>query len=118
MFPMAHIIFQLRPLRRKASDAESHKWSSVLSVAEGIEARLSEKIILAILIWVAFALLLAGNAGLAVFPTFILIGLLVIHEFSDSFTPVDIKGRVDFFVNAFLVVFAIIVVRSVWEILG
>jgi hypothetical protein len=87
-------------------------------VAEGIEARLSEKIVLAMLIWVAFALLLAGNAGLAVFPTFILIGVLVVRELTDSFTPVHIKERVDFFIYSFLIVFAIIVVRRVWEILG
>ncbi len=87
-------------------------------MAEGIEARLSEKIGLAMLIWVAFALLLAGNAGLAVFPTFILIGVLVIRELTDSYTPVHIKERVDFFIYAFLIVFAIIVVRRVREILG
>jgi hypothetical protein len=68
-------------------------------VAEGIEARLSEKIGLAMLILVALALPLAGNAGLAVFPTFILIGVLVIRELTYSFTPVHI-------------------VRRVWEILG
>ena len=96
---MAYILFQLRPLGRKAPDAESHKWSSVLSVAEGIEARLSEKIGLAMLILVAFALLLAGIAGLAVFPTFILVGVLAIREFTDSFASVYI-------------------VRRVWEILG
>lgn len=65
-------------------------------MAEGIEARLSEKIGLAMLIWVAFALLLAG---LAVFPTFILIGVLAMREFIDSFASVRI-------------------VRRVWEILG
>jgi multisubunit Na+/H+ antiporter MnhG subunit len=84
----------------------------------GIQARLSEKIGLAMLIWVAFALLLAGDAGLAVFPTFILIGVLVIHELSDSFTPVHIKERADFFIYAILIVFAVIFVISVWEILG
>jgi hypothetical protein len=68
-------------------------------VAEGIEAWLSEKIGLAMLILVAFALLLASIAGLAVFPTFILVGVLAIREFTDSFASVHI-------------------VRSVWEILG
>jgi hypothetical protein len=115
---MAYIIFQLRPLGRKAPDAESHKWSSVLSVAGGIEARLSEKVGLAMLIWIAFALLLAGIASLAIFPTFILAGVLIMREFPDSFTTVNIKGRVDFFIYAFLVVFAFIVVISDWGILG
>ena len=65
-------------------------------MAEGIEARLSEKIGLAMLICVAFALSLAG---IAVFPTFILVGVLAIREFTDSFTSLHI-------------------VRRVWEILG
>ena len=57
---------------------------------------MSETIGLAMLICVAFALL---PAGLAVFPTFILIGVLAIREFTDSFTSLHI-------------------VRRVWEILG
>ena len=57
---------------------------------------MSEKIGLAMLTWVAFALLLAG---LAVFPTFILVGVLAIREFTDSLASVHI-------------------VRRVWEILG
>jgi Ca2+/H+ antiporter len=60
-------------------------------VAEGIEARLSEKIGLAMLICVAFALSLAG---LAVFPTLILIGVLATREFTDSLTSVHIVRRV------------------------
>ena len=57
---------------------------------------MSEKIGLAMLISVAFALFLAG---IAVFPTFILVGVLAIREFTDSFTSLHI-------------------VRRVWEILG
>jgi len=80
--------------------------------------QLSEKIVLAMMIWVSFALVLSLNSGLEVFLTLILIGVLVIRELSDSFTPVRIKERMDFFIYTFLVVFAIIVIRRVWEILG
>jgi len=74
--------------------------------------------VLAMIVWVLFALVLSIGSGLEVFLTLILIGVLIIRELTDSFTPVRIKERVDFFIYAFLVVFAIIVVRRVWEILA
>lgn len=80
--------------------------------------QLSEKIALAMTVWVLFALVLAMSSGLEVFLTLILIGVLVIRELTDSFTPVKVKERVDFFIYAFLIVFAVIVVRRVWEILA
>ncbi|HEX9907342.1 MAG TPA: hypothetical protein VGB78_02605 [Thermoplasmata archaeon] len=80
--------------------------------------QLSEKIVLAMIVWVLFSLVLSLNSGLEVFATLILIGVLIIRELTDSFTPVRTKERVDFFIYAFLVVFAIIVTRRVWEILG
>jgi hypothetical protein len=70
------------------------------------------------IVWVLFALVLSIGSGLEVFLTLILIGVLIIRELTDSFTPVRVKERVDFFIYAFLVVFAIIVVRRVWEILS
>jgi hypothetical protein len=70
------------------------------------------------IVWVIFALVLSIGSGLEVFLTLILIGVLIIRELTDSFTPVRVKERVDFFIYAFLVVFAIIVVRRVWEILA
>jgi len=70
------------------------------------------------IVWVLFALVLSIGSGLEVFLTLILIGVLIIRELTDSFTPVRVKERVDFFIYAFLVVFAIIVVRRVWEILA
>lgn len=80
--------------------------------------QLSEKIALGMALWVVFALVLAMSSGLEVFLTLILIGVLIIRELTDSFTPVRIKERMDFFIYTFLVVFAIIVIRRVWEILG
>ena len=70
------------------------------------------------IVWVLFALVLSIGSGLEVFLTLILIGVLIIRELTDSFTPVRVKERVDFFIYAFLVVFAIIVVRRVWGILA
>lgn len=80
--------------------------------------QLSEKIVLAMAVWILFALILSLNSGLEVFLTLILIGVLVIRELTDSFTPTYIKERVDFFIYTFLAVFAIIVVKRVWDILS
>lgn len=83
-----------------------------------VPMQLSEKMTLAMLAWVAFALTLSFNSRIEVFLTLILIGVLVVRELTDSFTPVKTKERIDFFIYAFQVVFAIIVVRRVWDILG
>jgi hypothetical protein len=79
---------------------------------------LSEKITLALIAWVLLALVLALNSGLEVLLTLILIGVLVIRELTDSVTPLHLRERIDFFIYTFLIVFAIIVVRRVWEILA
>lgn len=86
--------------------------------APGAPLQLSEKIVLAMMVWVAFALVLSVGSGLEVFLTLILIGVLIVRELTDSFTPLRLKERMDFFIYTFLVVFAIIVVRRVWEILS
>ncbi len=122
IFSCAYIIFWLLLAVRAASDTfvgqrKSQKASSSISGA-GDRVQLSEKIALAMGIWVVFALVLAMNAGIEVFLTLILIGVLIIRELTDSFTPVRTKERIDFFIYTFLIVFAIIVVRRVWEILG
>ena len=45
-------------------------------------------------------------------------GKKVSRELTDSFTPMKTKNRVDFFIYAFLLVFAVIVIRRIWEILS
>ena len=80
--------------------------------------QLSEKIALAMIAWVLLSLVLAMSSGLEILLILILIGVLIIRELTDSFTPVRTKDRVDYFIYAFLLVFAIIVVRRVWEILS
>jgi hypothetical protein len=87
-------------------------------VGEEQRMQLCEKIALAMIVWVLFSLVLALSSGLEVLLILILIGVLIIRELTDSFTPVRTKDRVDYFIYAFLLVFAIIVVRRVWEILS
>ncbi len=82
-----------------------------------VSMHFSEKIALAMGLWVTFVLIISFNSGLEVFLTLILIGVLIIREITDSFTAVKSKERTDLFVYAFTVVFAIIVVRRIWEIL-
>jgi hypothetical protein len=65
-----------------------------------------------------FSLVLSMGSGIEVFLTLILIGLLIVRELTDSFTPVRIKERIDIFVYAFIALFVVIVSRRIWEILA
>ncbi|HJX04699.1 MAG TPA: hypothetical protein VJ489_02660 [Thermoplasmata archaeon] len=80
--------------------------------------QLSNWILLSMVVCVFFALVLSLGSGIEVFLTLILIGVLVVRELMDSFTPIKIKERVDLFIYAFLAAFAVIVTRRVWEILA
>lgn len=116
MLPVAYKISST--LRLRDRPGESEKSPHPITPVERGSLQLSEKIVLAMAAWVVFALLLALSAGIEVLLTLILIGVLIIRELTDSFTPVRVRERVDFFIYTFLVVFAIIVVRRVWEILS
>ncbi|HUS56995.1 MAG TPA: hypothetical protein VMY17_03145 [Thermoplasmata archaeon] len=111
-------LHEMKRYRRRGRLGESEKSPHPITLVERESLQLSEKIVLAMFAWVVFALLLALNAGVEVLLTLILIGVLIIRELTDSFTPVRVRERVDFFIYTFLVVFAIIVVRRVWEILS
>ena len=100
-----------------ATEAKPRNHNETFST-RGWSVQLSEKIALAMIVWVLFSLVLAISSGLEVLLILILIGVLIIRELTDSFTPVKTKDRVDFFIYAFLLVFAVIVIRRVWEILS
>jgi len=100
-----------------ATEAKPRNHHDTFTV-RGSRVQLSEKIALAMIVWVMFSLVLALSSGLEVLLILILIGVLIIRELTDSFTPVKTKDRVDFFIYAFLLVFAVIVIRRVWEILS
>lgn len=68
-------------------------------------------------IWVIAAILISLYSGAEVLVTLILIGLLVTRELSDDVLDRELKNRVDFFIYACLVLFAVVVVRRIWLIL-
>ena len=78
----------------------------------------SQKVFAAMFVWVVASVLIAMHSGAEVLVTLILIGLLVTRELSDEVLHRELKGRVDFFIYAFLVLFAAVVVNRVWQILS
>ena len=68
-------------------------------------------------IWVIAAILISLYSGAEVLVTLILIGLLVTRELLDDVLDRELKNRVDFFIYACLVLFAVVVVRRIWLIL-
>lgn len=75
------------------------------------------KVFIAMFIWVIAAILISLYSGAEVLVTLILIGLLVTRELSDDVLDRELKNRVDFFIYACLVLFAVVVVRRIWLIL-
>ena len=80
----------------------------------------SEKIVGAMVAWTIPALAAAYLIGamLEVFIVLELIGLIVIREVLDLFTPGHLKQRVDGFIFIGVLIFAAIVMRKVLIILG
>jgi hypothetical protein len=79
---------------------------------------ISEKVTLAMTLWVIFALIITSSAGLEVFIVLILIGVLIIRELSDVFTPFEIKNRLDVFIYVGLVIFVGILISKILNIIG
>lgn len=73
-----------------------------------------QKLLVTMFIWTIVSILISLSAGLEVFVTLEIIGLLVVREFTDGLLPREMKDRFDFFIYAGLVVFVIIVIRRVW----
>lgn len=73
-----------------------------------------QKLLVTMFIWTIVSILISLSAGLEVFVTLEIIGLLVVREFTEGLLPREMKDRFDFFIYAGLVVFVIIVIRRVW----
>jgi hypothetical protein len=73
-----------------------------------------QKLLVTMFIWTIVSILISLSAGLEVFVTLEIIGLLVVREFTDGLLPREMKDRFDFFIYAGLIVFVIIVIRRVW----
>lgn len=93
--------------------------TAMLRSEAGISRMLvSEKLFLSMLIWTTVAMLISLSAGLEVFATLELIGLLIVRELTDGFLTRDMKHRMDLFIYAGLVLFVVIVTHRVWLVLS
>ncbi len=70
------------------------------------------------LIWTTISVLISVSAGLEVFVTLELIGLLVIRELTDGFLTSDLRQRMDIFIYGGLVLFVVVVLRRVWLVVS
>jgi len=79
---------------------------------------LSEKLTFLIAAWVFIALLITGAGNLEIFFILVFIGVLIIRELSDVFSPISIKDRMNLFIYVFLFVFVFIVGKKIITIIG
>ena len=75
---------------------------------------ISHKLLITMFIWTIISILLSISAGLEVFVTLEIIGLLVVREFTDGILPKEMKDRFDFFIYAGLFIFVVVVLRRIW----
>jgi len=78
----------------------------------------SEKITLAIAVWILVALIITGDKDLEIFFVLIFIGILIAREFMNVFTTTILKDRMNIFIYLFLIIFIIIVGKKIITILG
>ena len=79
---------------------------------------LSEKLTFLIALWVFIALLITGIGNLEIFFILVFIGVLIIRELSDVFSPISIKDRMNLFIYVFLFIFVFIVGKKIITIIG
>lgn len=77
-----------------------------------------EKIVLATMLWTISSMAIGLGPGLEVVLILVLIGILAIRELTDSSTSLRARNRVNAFIYSFLLIFAVIVIRRIWEILS
>ena len=78
----------------------------------------SEKITLAIAVWILVALIITGDKDLEIFFVLIFIGILIARELMNVFTTTILKDRMNIFIYLFLIIFIIIVGKKIITILG
>jgi len=70
------------------------------------------------LVWTFASTAISLTAGIEVFATLELIGLLVIRELTDGFLTRDVRQRMDVFIYAGLLLFVVVVLRRVWLVVS
>ena len=70
------------------------------------------------MVWTTISVLISIAAGIEVFVTLELIGLLVVRELTDGFLTSELRQRMDLFIYAGLMLFVVIVLRRVWLVIS
>jgi len=78
----------------------------------------SEKITLAITLWILFLFLITGDASLEVFILLVFIGILVIKEFTDIYTTKYFKLRIKIFICIFLLIYVVIIAQKILSMIN
>lgn len=78
----------------------------------------SEKITLAITLWILFLFLITGDASLEVFILLVFIGILVIKEFTDIYTTKYFKLRMNIFICIFLLIYVVIIAQKILSMIN
>lgn len=78
----------------------------------------SQKIALAMTVWVSLILLMVGNQSFELFSILILIGLLISRELSSVYIKTSLADKLDVFIQVGIIVFIAIVARKILSILG
>ena len=78
---------------------------------------MSEKITLFVAVWIIVALFITGNADLEIFFVLIFVGMLIVKEFTDRFTTVHIRHRMNIFIYIFAIVFIVIIGEKIISLL-
>lgn len=79
---------------------------------------ISHKIFLAMSVWTVVSVLISLAAGIEVLATLLLIGLLVVREFTEGLLSTELRQRMDMFIYAGLVLFVVVVLRRVWLVIS
>ena len=78
----------------------------------------SEKITLIIAAWITLLLFITKDTDLEIFFILIFIGVLIVRELTDIFTPINIKDRINIFIYTFIIIFIVIIGKKIITILG
>lgn len=78
----------------------------------------SEKITLAIAIWILIALLITKDIDLELFFVIVFIGVLIIRAITDVFITKTLKHRMNIIIYIFIIIFSIIVGNKIITIVN
>ncbi|MFP4050581.1 MAG: hypothetical protein ACLFVB_02440 [Thermoplasmata archaeon] len=79
---------------------------------------ISQKIALAMTVWVSLVLLMVGNQSFELFSILVLIGLLISRELSSVYIKPSLADKLDVFIQIGIIIFIAIVARRILSILG